>query len=85
MRGRSLAHVESITYVELRDLPHGGPFWDHEGCIGDDWELWESLGLSRETYDACMRWAGRSSEKARLLRRLRDELPPSISVEEPLA
>jgi hypothetical protein len=30
-----------------------------------------------------MRWAGRSSEKVRLLRRLRDELPPSITVEEP--
>ena len=29
---RSLAFVDSITYVELRDLPHGGPFWDHEGA-----------------------------------------------------
>ena len=53
---RSLAFVDSITYVELRDLPHGGPFWDHE------------------------RWTGDSSEKARLLRRLRAELPPSITV-----
>ena len=78
---RSLASVDSITYVEVRDLPHGGPFWDHEGCIGDEWQLWESLGMSRETYDACMTWAGDSSGKARLLRRLRDELPPSIAVE----
>ena len=77
---RSLAFVDSITYVELRDLPHGGPFWDHEGCLGDEWPLWESLGLSHETYDECMRWAGDSSEKARLLRRLRAELPPSITV-----
>ena len=61
---RSLAFVDSITYVELRDLPHGGPFWDHEGCIGDEWPLWESLGLSRETYGECMRWTGDSSERS---------------------
>jgi len=79
---RSLISVDGITYVELRDLPYGGPFWDHEGCIGDEWPLWESLGLSRDTYDECMRWTGDSSEKARLLRRLRDELPPSITVED---
>lgn len=74
--------MDGITYVELRDLPYGGPFWDHEGCIGDEWPLWESLGLSRETYDACMRWAGDPSEKLRLLRRLRDELPLRIKVED---
>ena len=79
---RSLALVDSITYVELRNLRYGGPFWDREGCIGDDWPLWESLGVSRETYDECMTWAGDSYEKARLLRRLRDELPPTVTVED---
>ena len=32
--------------------------------------------------DECMTWAGDSSEKARLLRQLRDGLPPSITVED---
>ena len=46
--------------------------------------LWTWPPLSRETYDACMSWTGDVFEKARLLRRLRDELPPSIVVADSL-
>lgn len=75
--------MNAVTYVELRDVEYGGPFWDDEGCLGDDWAIWEPLGLTRETYDACMSWSGEATEKARLLRRLRQELPDSIDVEKP--
>jgi hypothetical protein len=75
--------MEDVTYVELRDDEHGGPFWDDEGCLGDDWDMWESVGLTRETYDACMRWSGDQAEKNRLLTLLRYELPDSIEVETP--
>lgn len=74
---------EPITQVQLRYDEYGGPFWYDEGCLGDDWTLWHSLGLKRATYDACMRWSGDATEKARLLRRLRQELPESIEVEKP--
>lgn len=75
--------MNAVTYVELRDHEYGGPFWDDEGCLGDDWATWQALGLTRDTYDACMRWSGDSREKARLLSRLRHELPESIEVEKP--
>lgn len=39
--------------------------------------------ITRDTYDACMRWSGDATEKAALLRRLRQELPESIEVEKP--
>jgi hypothetical protein len=75
--------MELLTYVELRPDEYGGPFWDYEGCLGDDWTQWQSMGLTRDTYDACMRWSGDATEKAALLSRLRQELPESIKVEKP--
>lgn len=81
--GDGSADDEPITVVHLRYDEHGGPFWNDEGCLGDDWDVWESMGLSRETYDACSGWTGDSDEKARLLRRLRVELPESVEVEKP--
>ena len=75
--------AEPVTQVHLRYDEYGGPFWDDEGCIGDDWHIWEPLGLTRETYEACMRWTGDHDEKGRLLRLLRDELPNEIIVESP--
>lgn len=79
--GEDSDDTEAVAYVELRRDEYGGPFWDDQGCIGDDWSLWQSLGLSRETYDACLRWTGESDETRRLLTRMRSELPAHITVE----
>jgi hypothetical protein len=81
--GDGTADTEPVTHVELRPDEYGGPFWDDAGCLGDDWTLWQSMGLTRDTYDACMRWSGDATQKAVLLRRLRQELPESIAVEKP--
>ena len=81
--GEDSTDTEAVGYVELRPHEYGGPFWDDQGCIGDDWSLWQSLGLSRETYDACLRWTGDADEKRRLLTRMRNELPAHIAVEAP--
>jgi hypothetical protein len=78
--GGSLDDEPEVTYVELRFDEYGGPFWDREGCVGDDWALWEPLGMTRPTYDACMGWSGDQGERVRLLERLRAELPSSIEV-----
>ena len=74
---------EEVTLVRLQPDPYGGPFWDDEGGLSADFEDWEPLGMSRTTYDACARWceSPEEAERARLVVRLRHELPSEIAVE----
>lgn len=84
LRPEDACEDESVTYVEVRRHEYAGPFWSHEGGLFEDYDDWAPWGMTRETFDACIRWnevGGTDEQKVVLLARLRAELPPSIEVE----
>lgn len=43
--------------VNLQLDEHGGPFWDEDGPVSDDFDdVHRWLGISRELYDDAMAW-----------------------------
>ncbi|GAA4679270.1 hypothetical protein [Nocardioides nanhaiensis] len=69
---------EPITYLELRAHSDPGPFWGHDEALSDDFADWQPRGMTRRTFERCLRWAelgGDDEEGARLVRLLRGELP----------
>ena len=82
-----------ISVVHLRAVPHAGPFWDDDSCLGEGFEeLHDWLGISRSLYDDVMAWndeyqrnghkSGRAHRDQRdeLMRRLADEVKPGTDV-----
>ncbi|MBB6626238.1 hypothetical protein H5V45_02780 [Nocardioides sp. KIGAM211] len=47
----------AVRKVSLEHDPYGGPFWDDEGCLGEDFpDLHDLVGLSSGLYDDMMAW-----------------------------